>query len=259
MPDATTTPEFGDDRLPQRFWDKARVEPDGCWHWTACKSIGYGKFGWNGKSVHAHLVSYRTLIGQIPEGLVADHECHDPATCPGGTPCTHRSCVNPSHIGLKTNAENTSRGRMSHWNLRKTHCPNGHEYSTQNTRRDRNGTRWCKECERNRSAQRFHAYRDGQVPSPPQHTVTCCRHGHEYTPENSGTNASGARYCRTCQRLRGKVSRDAYRAANPIQVKTHCPQGHEYTLENTLATTSGRKCRACGRERARAARARKRQ
>ena len=33
---------------------------------------------------------------------------------------------------------------------------------------------------------------------------------------------------------------------------THCPHGHEYTVENTAYTSKGwRRCRACGRERAR--------
>ena len=30
-----------------------------------------------------------------------------------------------------------------------------------------------------------------------------CRHGHPYTPENSGYRPSGKRYCRLCQRERG--------------------------------------------------------
>lgn len=40
--------------------------------------------------------------------------------------------------------------------------------------------------------------------------------------------------------------------------KTHCPQGHEYNEENTHIRKNGnRQCRVCGREQARARRARK--
>ncbi len=40
--------------------------------------------------------------------------------------------------------------------------------------------------------------------------------------------------------------------------KTHCPQGHVYSVKNTGVGNGRRRCRTCGRERTRAARARKR-
>lgn len=43
-----------------------------------------------------------------------------------------------------------------------------------------------------------------------------------------------------------------------LQSITHCPQGHEYNAENTRTTRGQRECRACGRERAAARRAAKR-
>lgn len=39
--------------------------------------------------------------------------------------------------------------------------------------------------------------------------VTHCRHGHEYTPENSYVDPRGKRLCRTCQRLRDRNRRSA--------------------------------------------------
>lgn len=42
------------------------------------------------------------------------------------------------------------------------------------------------------------------------------------------------------------------RAPSPERAKTHCPQGHAYDAENTAYDERGwRRCRACGRERAR--------
>lgn len=44
-----------------------------------------------------------------------------------------------------------------------------------------------------------------------------------------------------------------------LAARTHCPQGHPYDEENTWITTSGtRSCRACGKIRAKAKRARNR-
>lgn len=192
MPDGTTAPRFGDPRLPRRFWDKARVEPSGCWRWTAAKSAGYGKFAWNGESVHAHLVAYRTLIGDIPDGLVADHECHRPDNCRGGGTCMHRSCVNPAHIGLKSNAKNTSRGRVSHWNMRKTHCPRGHEYTDENTRVS-DGKRYCRSCERERADRRYRSVN----PNAPRRGGTDCAKGHPYDAP-----VGGRRRCKVCDRSR---------------------------------------------------------
>lgn len=249
MPEGTTTTRFGDARLPQRFWDKARVDPDGCWRWTAAKSCGYGKIGWNGKSVHAHLVAYRTLVGEIPAGLVADHECHQPDSCVGGIGCVHRSCVNPAHIGLKTNAENTSRGRMAHWNSRKSSCPVGHEFTPENTR-THDGKRYCRACAKVRSDDRKAAR-----PSSPR---THCQNGHEYTPENTRTSGK-SRQCKTCARAALNARRAAYREAHPPQPVTHCIHGHEFTPENTSRRANGtRKCRACERARKQAWRERSR-
>ena len=39
--------------------------------------------------------------------------------------------------------------------------------------------------------------------------VTVCRHGHPYTPENTGLNARGRRFCRMCSRARDRRRRPA--------------------------------------------------
>lgn len=82
---------------------------------------------------------------------------------------------------------------------------------------------------------------------------THCKHGHEYTPENTGRTTTGFRTCRECARLR----------VNPgprRRFKDRCPSGHFYTLENTWRNKHGvRFCRTCqslaGRKRYRVLRA----
>lgn len=68
-----------------------------------------------------------------------------------------------------------------------------------------------------------------------QASKTHCKHGHEYTPENTRRDSGGGRECRICHNL-GKVKN-----------KTHCPNGHEYTPENTYFNKRGaRLCKICG-------------
>jgi len=83
-----------------------------------------------------------------------------------------------------------------------------------------------------------------------------CRHGHEYTPENSYTHR-GVVQCKECRRVNRN---NHYRRYNPPplvrgleQRKTHCVNGHELTPENTYQTfkdgkKNGRACRQCNRD-----------
>lgn len=102
-------------------------------------ALGYG-FIWSkphGRSLQAHRVSWEIANGPIPEGLVIDHLCRNP------------SCVNPEHLEPVTVAENTRRGLApvvgALHQLSKTHCPQGHKYTPENTYRYGNG-RHCRTC-----------------------------------------------------------------------------------------------------------------
>lgn len=132
--------------LPERITEK--FVPDvtsGCWLWTAANngSLGYGIINWQGRNRGAHIVVYELLVGPIPDGLELDHLCRTPA------------CVNPAHLEPVTHAENVRRGLAgpvrAAQQLAKTHCPQGHEYSSENTYSypGRAG-RHCKSCNRER-------------------------------------------------------------------------------------------------------------
>lgn len=119
----------------QRFWSKVE-KTDSCWNWLGSKVDGYGKFWLNGKTIRVHRLSYEMIKGKIPNGLQIDHLCRN------------RRCVNPDHLETVTSQENTLRGdTIIRKNKEKTHCPQGHEYTKENTiiDKDKNG-RECRIC-----------------------------------------------------------------------------------------------------------------
>lgn len=123
------------DKLQDRFWVKVQ-KTDSCWNWTAAQfGNGYGVIGAKGRSHLAHRVAYQLLKGSIPEGLQVDHLYRN------------RLCVNPDHMELVTNQENTRRGTAGDWQRSKTHCPWGHEYTEDNIVWYHGGRhRACKAC-----------------------------------------------------------------------------------------------------------------
>lgn len=143
----------------ERFLAKIAVSNSGCWLWTAFTYKGYGKFqvGWK-EAWLAHRWSYEHFVGPIPEGLQIDHLCHTEAyrrgECKGGEACPHRRCVNPRHLETVTSAQNSERGNLGSNSKAKTHCPQGHEYTLENTRVWR-GERKCRACEKAQNRRQY--------------------------------------------------------------------------------------------------------
>ena len=92
--------------------------PEQCWLWEgAVGPTGYGQFwpyGRAGGKIYAHRYAYERGVGPIPDGLTIDHICHNNDTsCPGGSTCPHRRCINPAHLEPATMQVQVRRGR--HW------------------------------------------------------------------------------------------------------------------------------------------------
>lgn len=134
-------------RALDRLLAMSEVTPDGCRLFTGCiQANGYGRFGYyiDGKrrTVYAHRAAYELTVGPIPGDLPIDHLCRV------------RHCIETAHLEPVTQAENTRRATRLI-----TACPVGHPYDTDNTRYDRNGHRYCRECCRVKSNARYHAQR----------------------------------------------------------------------------------------------------
>ena len=133
------TPLLYLERIDARYTKPSENE---CWVWTGYLMRGgygrayAGKVNNKKKMILTHRAMYELYVGQIPLDLTIDHLCRNPA------------CGNPKHLRILTISENS----RDSGNARKTHCPQGHEYTDENTyySKRKNGglRRHCRACHR---------------------------------------------------------------------------------------------------------------
>ena len=115
----------------------------GCWLFEGpLDGQGYGAIRYDGKQVGVHRLSAHLFLGfNLDSDMWILHKRE----------CPNKNCWNPEHLYIGTPKENTrdfdidgrpKRGRY------KTHCPQGHEYTPENTRIDKKGAQTCRECNR---------------------------------------------------------------------------------------------------------------
>ena len=160
--------------------------PDDCWPWNGTRRGGpdsdtYGRFRLRGKAHTAHrwLLGYlrgKPLINK-PVGL--EDGCHR---------CDWRPCCNPGHLYVGTRAQNIADAveRTRLWQLKVTHCPQGHEYTYNPSGKHRR----CRVCEG--AAQR----------KVRRANKTHCKNGHELSGDNVLLCKNGTRKCRICDAAR---------------------------------------------------------
>jgi hypothetical protein len=122
-----------------RFMRMVRRNRRGCWVWQGAAGR-YGRFKFDGRMYQAHVWSYLYFVGEIPEGHEIDHVCRNTL------------CVKPAHLEAVTHKENLLRAprQVTTINVKKTHCPRGHQYTGVNTY----GKRICHPCMRIRDRAR---------------------------------------------------------------------------------------------------------
>ena len=128
----------GDYVASTRFWSMVDEVETGCWLWRGnIGSHGYGSFLVAGEQFKAHRLSWFLTTGAWPEQSL-DHLCRV------------RSCVNPDHLEDVDHRTNVMRGVSPFArNAAKTHCPQGHPFSQENTLIvNRGASRKCRTCHR---------------------------------------------------------------------------------------------------------------
>lgn len=161
---------YGDTRLPERFWAKVRFDSEGCWQWTGAKvRDGYGSFRHRFSSL-PHRVSYRYLVGEIPQGHEIDHLCRN------------TSCVRPDHLEAVTPRVNVLRSSntAAHYAAR-DECKWGHPFSSENTE-VKAGTRWCLTCRRNNAIRGTLARRKRAFEKNNPDMICACGEAAQITP-----------------------------------------------------------------------------
>ena len=78
-----------------RIKNSIAVTPEGCWEWQkSCSSAGYGQLTENRKYWSAHKYAYLCVNGELKDGEVVRHKCHN------------KKCCNPDHLTKGSQADN---------------------------------------------------------------------------------------------------------------------------------------------------------
>lgn len=125
------------------------IDKNGCWihphkHRRGYAQVRYKESTYNASRLSAHIYHNLDLDDKSKEA------CHKDI-------CRSKACWNPEHICVGSHYDNMqdaikAGNHFSLENKNKTHCDNGHEFTSKNTYIRPNGNRTCKEC--NKLAQR---------------------------------------------------------------------------------------------------------
>lgn len=147
----TDKQQFNEDQLgliSLDFLQRTDIDPNtNCWYWRGAMSgDGYGRITLKGKKLLAvHRVSAAVFLGfNLDSPLFVCHKCDK------------KNCINPDHLFVGTNSDNQKDAvnKGVHGFTKSTHCPQGHEYTAENTiieQYNNKTSRRCRTCRDNRN------------------------------------------------------------------------------------------------------------
>ena len=107
----------------KKILDNIIKDSNDCWVWQkSCAGSGYGQLTVEGKYWQTHRYAYTQTKGEIPEGLLLRHSCHN------------IKCCNPDHLTIGTDKDNWHDSKDVHtanaMKRRKMWSINNQEYKT---------------------------------------------------------------------------------------------------------------------------------
>lgn len=118
------------------------VNANGCWIFTGAERNKYGALKFEGKMYKVNRLAAFAYLGfDLNSNLLVLHKLI----------CVSKFCFNPEHLYVGTHSDNSNDSVISrtHRNIVKTHCPQGHEYTEDNTYYSLKA-RLCKTCHHER-------------------------------------------------------------------------------------------------------------
>jgi len=135
------------------LFSRGKITKTGCLEYQGATNRGYGIMSYQGKPWLTHRLAW-LFTNKDPGDRWVLHKCDNP------------KCFNPKHLFLGDAKDNCHDAvKKGRWRgMRKTHCKNGHKYTSENTvikKRTKagkaNGYRYCRTCHRAKQAEYWRA------------------------------------------------------------------------------------------------------
>lgn len=129
---------------------RSTITEDGHWLWNSYKhKSGHAKIAWNGNHI---------FLGRLSLHLFKNFDLNSKKLALHIVACREHSCWCPEHlyVGDYQDNQRDAVATNTHWESKKTNCPQGHPYDADNTRIKTNGKRVCKICDNKRRNKNYY-------------------------------------------------------------------------------------------------------